>query len=67
MNTTSGISGFMAMVGTAMLVVSPVLAADKPMTVTVGNFVRAETDFYFKAQEFGKLHHSRTMAAIDLT
>ncbi|GLS38303.1 hypothetical protein GCM10010869_38970 [Mesorhizobium tianshanense] len=37
----------------------------KPVTVTVGNFIRAETDFYFKTREFGKLNHSRTMAAID--
>ncbi|MBB3146699.1 hypothetical protein FHS21_003115 [Phyllobacterium trifolii] len=64
-SATLGIAGFIAMVGAAMLVVSPVLAADEPKTVTVGNFVRAETDFYFKTREFGKLNHSRTMAAID--
>lgn len=37
----------------------------KPVTVTVGTFIRAETDFYFKTRAFGKLNHSRTMAAID--
>jgi hypothetical protein len=35
------------------------------VNVTVGNFIRAETDFYFKTREFGKLNHSREMAAID--
>ena len=33
--------------------------------VTVGNFIRAETDFYFKTREFGKLNHAREMAPID--
>jgi hypothetical protein len=44
----------------------PSFAEDaKPLKVTVGNFIRAETDFYFKTREFGKLNHSRDMAAID--
>jgi para-nitrobenzyl esterase len=37
----------------------------KPLKVTVGNFIRAETDFYFKTRELGKLNHNRDMAAID--
>jgi para-nitrobenzyl esterase len=37
----------------------------QPVPVTVGNFIRAETDFYFKTREFGKLNHSRDMAPID--
>lgn len=65
MNTTSGILGFMAMAGAAAMGAFPALATDQPMKVTLGNFIRAETDFYFKTQEFGKLSHSRTMAAID--
>jgi para-nitrobenzyl esterase len=36
-----------------------------PVTVTIGTFIRAETDSYFKTMEFGKLRHSRTMASID--
>jgi para-nitrobenzyl esterase len=49
---------------------TPVAAAQatssaSPVTVTVGNFIRAETDFYFKTRTFGKLSHNRTMAAID--
>jgi hypothetical protein len=39
--------------------------SSSPVNVTVGNFIRAETDFYFKTREFGKLSHSREMAAID--
>jgi hypothetical protein len=39
--------------------------SSSPVNVTVGNFIRAETDFYFKTREFGKLNHSREMAAID--
>lgn len=41
--------------------------AQKPeaVPVTVGKFVRAETDFYFKSREFGKLKHDRAMADID--
>ena len=39
--------------------------SSNPATVTVGNFIRAETDFYFKTRPFGKLGHSREMAAID--
>jgi para-nitrobenzyl esterase len=35
------------------------------VSVTVGKFIRAEPDFYFKTREFGKLKHDRTMAAID--
>jgi para-nitrobenzyl esterase len=43
-------------------------AAVKPMAgvpVTLDNFIRAETNFYFKTREFGALRHSRDMAAID--
>ena len=36
-----------------------------PLKVTVGNFIRAETDFYFKTRDFGKLNHSRDMTVID--
>jgi para-nitrobenzyl esterase len=35
------------------------------VSVTVDKFIRAETDFYFKTREFGKLHHARDMAEID--
>ena len=41
----------------------------EPVTVTLDNFIRAETDMYFgKAVEdggFGKLWHRRQMAEID--
>jgi hypothetical protein len=33
--------------------------SSNPVKVTVGNFIRAETDFYFKTRPFGKLGHSR--------
>ncbi len=41
-----------------------------PQPVTVGSFVRAETDLYFRKTAegdgaFGKLRHRRTMASID--
>jgi para-nitrobenzyl esterase len=39
--------------------------SDKSVPVTVGKFIRAETDFYFKTREFGQLRHSRDMAPID--
>ena len=45
-------------------------ATVKPMVgvpVTFDNFIRAETDFYFKIREFGKFNHSRDMAAISKT
>jgi para-nitrobenzyl esterase len=42
-------------------VVQPIVG----VPVTLDNFIRAETDFYFKTREFGKLNHSRDMAAID--
>jgi len=42
---------------------------NKPVPVTVSNFVRAETDYYFgktvKQDGFGKLSHTRQMVAID--
>lgn len=40
-------------------------SGSSPVTVTVGKFVRAETDYYFRTRAFGKLNHSRTMATID--
>jgi len=44
-------------------------AADKPVPVTVSNFIRAETDLYFgnyvKQGRFGKLGHNRVMTLID--
>jgi para-nitrobenzyl esterase len=43
--------------------------SDKPIVVTVGNFVRAESDLYFgryvKRGAFGKFFHERTMTPID--
>lgn len=45
------------------LAVETVAAADVP--VTIRNFVRAETDYYFGKQQLGKLHHNRVMADID--
>ena len=41
------------------------MTGGNPVTVTVGKFIRAETDFYFKTREFGKLNHNRDMAPID--
>lgn len=41
------------------------LAESAPTPVNVHNFIRAETDFYFKTRAFGELKHSRDMAAID--
>ncbi|WP_245483885.1 DUF1214 domain-containing protein [Rhizobium ruizarguesonis] len=50
----------------------PIFAEDvasKPITVTVGNFIRAETDTYFRSTVkdggFGKLKHRHDMASID--
>jgi hypothetical protein len=65
MSTTSVVVGFLTLVGAATMAAFPAQTADKPMNVTVGNFIRAETDFYFKTREFGKLNHNRTMADID--
>ena len=45
--------------------VAQTMSGSDPVTVTVGKFIRAETDFYFKTREFGKLNHNRDMAAID--
>ena len=50
---------------------SPFAAAESkaPVPVTVGTFIRAETDLYFqntvKEGAFGKLRHNRTMTSID--
>jgi para-nitrobenzyl esterase len=57
-------------VAAAMLVLAlPALAADKPVRVTLGNFVRAESDFYFagsvKRGGLGKFHHTREMTPIE--
>jgi para-nitrobenzyl esterase len=44
-------------------------ADDAPIPVTVHNFARAETDFYFGGMArdggFGKLHHRRAPASVD--
>jgi len=45
--------------------VAQTTSGSDPVTVTVGKFIRAETDFYFKTREFGKLNHNRKMAPID--
>ena len=39
--------------------------SSNPVPVTVGKFIRAETDFYIKTRDFGNLRHNRDMAAID--
>lgn len=58
-----------ALVVMASLNTAPTVAqgtsGGKPLTVTIGTFFRAETDFYFKKQAFGQLNHRRTLAAID--
>jgi para-nitrobenzyl esterase len=46
------------------------VAKDEPVAVTIHNFVRAETDLYFRKAAiddgaFGKLRHRRAMADID--
>jgi hypothetical protein len=52
--------------GALLALTGPAIAQNsQPLTVTVGNFIRAETDFYFKTRPFGKLGHSREMATID--
>jgi hypothetical protein len=50
---------------TSTLATAQTMAEGAPVTVTVGKFIRAETDFYFKTREFGKLNHNRDMAPID--
>jgi hypothetical protein len=45
--------------------VTPTVEPAAGVPVTLGNFIRAETDFYFKTREFGKLNHSRDIAPID--
>ena len=53
-------------IGVWLAIAAPSSAEDASSPkVTVGSFIRAETDFYFRAQEFGKLNHARDMAAID--
>ena len=51
------------------LVAFTTIAEDKPVPVTVHNFVRAESDLYFdktvKEGGFGKLNHRRNLASID--
>lgn len=49
----------------SLLLVSAASAQNSPTPVNVHNFIRAETDLYFKGRAFGKLSHSRDMAAID--
>ena len=56
---------------TALFVASAAVAqSPKPLPVTVHNFIRAETDLYFRKaaiddSAFGKLRHRRAVAAID--
>jgi len=53
-------------VGLASLTLaSTAFAESGPTPVNVHNFIRAETEFYFKTRAFGELKHSRDMAAID--
>jgi para-nitrobenzyl esterase len=53
----------------ALLAPLAVLAADRPVPVTAGNFVRAESDLYFgryvKRGALGKFVHERRMTPID--
>jgi hypothetical protein len=55
--------------GFLLLAAARGVADDKPVPVTVHNFIRAETDLYFgstvKADGFGKLIHTRQMTPID--
>jgi hypothetical protein len=48
---------------------NPAVETSKPVPVTVGNFIRAESDLYFartvKKARLGKLHHTRQMTPID--
>ena len=41
------------------------MTGGNPVTVTVGKFIRAETDFYFKTREFGLLNHNKILSPID--
>ena len=50
---------------TAQTGATPTVKPPAGVPVTVGNFIRAETDSYFKTREFGALRHSRDMAEID--
>jgi para-nitrobenzyl esterase len=58
-----------SVLGLMMFLAAPALAADTPIPVTAGNFVRAESDLYFsrsvRAGAFGKFRHSRQMTAIE--
>jgi hypothetical protein len=58
------VTGFVALTSNSALAQN--MASGDPVTVTVGKFIRAETDFYFKTREFGKLNHNREMAPIDV-
>jgi para-nitrobenzyl esterase len=49
----------------SLALASAAFAESGPTPVNVHNFIRAETDFYFKTRAFGELKHSRDMAAID--
>jgi hypothetical protein len=58
------------MLGTAALALPPAALAQTPTPVTVHNFIRAESDLYFRKTAvddgaFGRLRHRREMASID--
>ena len=66
----SVITGSIAALAAMQVLASAPVAAQSPaggelVPVTLGTFIRAETDFYFKTRAFGKLNHARTMAEID--
>jgi para-nitrobenzyl esterase len=59
-----------ALPGVVPLLLASAALAETPMPVTVHNFVRAETDLYFRKTAvddgaFGQLRHRRAMASID--
>lgn len=47
------------------LIFASSVAQNASIPVTLSNFIRAETDHYFRVAPFGKLEHSRWMAAVD--
>jgi para-nitrobenzyl esterase len=49
----------------SLTLASGAVAESGRVPVNVHNFIRAETDLYFKTRAFGELKHSRDMAAID--
>lgn len=67
--TTFIIAAAISMAGIPGLPAARAQTATPSVPVTVGNFIRAESDTYFKgtveAGAFGKLQHRRTIASID--